>query len=103
MDESSIRYRGWRVVIAGFIMTFFGFGFGFYGHSVYLAELTTRARDETPIFATSTVSAAVTVSYLVSALLIVFVSDAVARLGPRLFAVVGAVPRLWAEAARRIA
>ena len=40
MDESSLRYPGWRVVVACFTMTLFGFGFGFYGHSVYLAELT---------------------------------------------------------------
>jgi hypothetical protein len=26
MTESSIRYRGWRVVIGCFTMTFFGFG-----------------------------------------------------------------------------
>jgi hypothetical protein len=40
MSEACMRYPGWRVVIACFAMTFFGFGFGFYGHSVYLAALT---------------------------------------------------------------
>lgn len=29
MHEFSIRYPGWRVVIACFTMTLFGFGFGF--------------------------------------------------------------------------
>lgn len=91
MDESSIRYPGWRVVIACFTMTLFGFGFGFYGHSVYLAELTIREGSDAPKIATGTVSAAVTAYYLLAALLMVFVSDIVAMLGPRLFATVGAV------------
>ena len=34
MREACMRYTGWPVVIACFAMTFFGFGFGFYGHSV---------------------------------------------------------------------
>jgi MFS family permease len=91
MKESSIRYPGWRVVIGCFTMTLFGFGFGFYGHSVYLAELTLRAGSDAPKIAISTVSAAVTAYYLSAALLMVFVSDVVAWLGPRLFAAVGAV------------
>src|SRR5262245_30713995 len=91
MDESSLRYPGWRVVIACFTMTLFGFGFGFYGHSVYLAELTIRQGGDAPKLATSTVSAATTAYYLLSALLIMLVSDAVARFGPRLVATGGAV------------
>lgn len=88
MKESSIRYPGWRVTMACFAMTLFGFGFGFYGHSVYFAELTTRGGGAA--FAASTVSAAVTVSYLVSALIMAFISDLMARLGPRVFAMMGA-------------
>ena len=44
--ELSYRYRGWRVVAGCFLMAMFGWGLGFYGHSVYLAELTrlTNAR-----------------------------------------------------------
>ena len=38
-DESSWRYRGWRVVIACFTIAMFAWGFGFYGHGVFLAEL----------------------------------------------------------------
>ena len=34
MTESSMHYPGWRVVIACFAMTFFGFGFGFYGGQI---------------------------------------------------------------------
>ena len=91
MDEGSLRYPGWRVVIACFTMTLFGFGFGFYGHSVFLAELTMREGENAPKLATSTVSAATTAYYLLSALLIVFVNDAIARFGPRLVATAGAV------------
>jgi cyanate permease len=89
MDESSLRYPGWRVVIACFTMTLFGFGFGFYGHSAYLAELTMRGNGNAAKLATSTVSAATTAYYLLSALFIVFVSDAIARFGPRLVATAG--------------
>ncbi|MCC7345780.1 MAG: MFS transporter, partial [Variibacter sp.] len=38
-DEFSLRYRGWRVVVLCFFMALFAWGFGFYGHAVYLAEL----------------------------------------------------------------
>ena len=88
MNESSIRYPGWRVATACFTMTLFGFGFGFYGHSVYFAELTTR--EGGAAFAASTVSAAVTVYYLTSALMMAFTSDLMTRLGPRVFAMTGA-------------
>src|SRR5215470_822463 len=91
MTESSIRYRGWRVVIGCFTMTFFGFGFGFYGHSVYLAALAMHDGGEAPPIAIGTVSTAVTVYYLAAAAIMVFVSDIVARLGPRLFAAIGAL------------
>jgi hypothetical protein len=37
--ETSLRYAGWRVVLACFLMAMFLFGFGLYGHGVYLAEL----------------------------------------------------------------
>src|SRR6516225_2498325 len=91
MTESSMHYPGWRVVIARFAMTFFGFGFGFYGHSVYLAALTIRDGTQAPRIAVSTVSTAVTVYYLTAAAIMVLISDLVARLGPRLFAAIGAV------------
>jgi len=86
-----MRYPGWRVVVACFAMTFFGFGFGFYGHSVYLAALTISDSTEAPRFAVSTVSMAVTAYYLTAAAIMVFISDLIAGLGPRLFAAIGAV------------
>jgi MFS family permease len=91
MSEACMRYPGWQVLIACFAMTFFGFGFGFYGHSVYLAALTTRDGTDAPSIAVSTVSTAVTVYYLAAAVIMVFISDLIARLGPRLFATIGAV------------
>jgi MFS family permease len=91
LTESSMRYPGWRVVIACFAMTFFGFGFGFYGHSVYLAALTIREGTDSLRISVSTVSTAVTVYYLAAAAIMVYISDLIARLGPRLFAAIGAV------------
>src|SRR5215475_8211947 len=91
MTENSMSYPGWRVVVACFVMTCFGFRFGFYGHSLYLAALTIRDDTDTPRIAVSTVSTAVTVYYLAAAAIMIFISDLIARLGPRLFAGIGAV------------
>jgi MFS family permease len=38
-DETSLRYAGWRVVLACFLMAQFLFAFGLYGQSLYLTEL----------------------------------------------------------------
>jgi predicted MFS family arabinose efflux permease len=76
--EVSYRYRGWRVVAGCFLMAMFGWGLGFYGHAVYLAELTRL--HGWPAAAISTAS---TLYYLVSAVLVVFVSDAIRRFGPQ--------------------
>jgi cyanate permease len=91
MTEGSIHCRGWRVVAACFVMSLVGMGFGFYGHSVYLAWLTIGKADDAPRIAIGTVSTAVTVYFLVSAAIMVFISDLVAALGPRLFAAIGAM------------
>jgi MFS family permease len=91
VKESSLRYPGWRVVVACFTMALFAYGFGLYGHGVYLAELTMQAGPDAPKLTATTVSAATTVYYLLSALLVVFVSDAIARLGPRIVTTVGAL------------
>ncbi len=76
--ELSYRYRGWRVVAGCFLMATFGWGLGFYGHSVYLAELT-RLHG----WPAGPISTASTLYYLVSALLVIFVSDAIHRFGPQ--------------------
>jgi MFS family permease len=85
-DESSIRYPGWRVVAVCFAMAVVCWGFGFYGHAFYLAEL--RRLHGWP---TAVISSATTAYYFVSAVLVVFISDAVRRLGARACAIAGAV------------
>jgi MFS family permease len=83
-DESSARYFGWRVVIACFLMALACWGFGLYGHSVYLAELT-RLHGWPP----SLIAGASTATYLLNAVLVIFTSNALARFGARRFVLFG--------------
>lgn len=78
LDETSIRYDGWRIVAVCFLVATFGWGFGFYGQSVYLAELH-RAQG----WPTSLVSGATTFFYLFGAVLVAFVAEAVRAFGAR--------------------
>jgi len=84
VDETSLHYAGWRVTLVCFVIAIFSWGFGFYGHGIYLAEL--RRLNGWPA---SLISGATTVYYLFSALLVVFVSEAIRRLGLRTFVVFG--------------
>lgn len=77
-DEASWRYPGWRVVLACFWMALFAWGFGFYGHGVYLVEL--QRQHGWPA---ASVAGGSTACYLVGAVLVAFVGDAVRRFGPR--------------------
>src|ERR1043165_2382178 len=83
-DESSPRYFGWRVVVACFLMALACWGFGLYGHSVYLAELT-RLYGWPP----SLIAGASTATYLLNGILVVFASDALTRFGARRFVLFG--------------
>ena len=83
-DEGSLRYPGWRVVAVCFVMAMFGWGFGFYGHAVYLAEL-----QRLHGWPAGLIASASTAYYLAGALLVAFVTDAIERLGPRRFILVG--------------
>src|SRR6202171_6351487 len=85
-DESSPRYFGWRVVAALFLVAVVAWGFGFYGQGVYLAEFSRRFG-----WPVAAIAGASTVFYLVSASLTVFISDALARFGPRLCVLFGVV------------
>jgi MFS family permease len=76
--ETSIRYDGWRIIVVCFLVATFGWGFGFYGQSVYLAELH-RARG----WPTSLLSGATTFFYLFGAVIVAFVAEAIRRVGPR--------------------
>jgi MFS family permease len=76
VDESSLRYPGWRVVLACFLVAFFIFGFGLYGHAVYLAEL-----QRLHGWSTGLISNASTLSFLLGSLLAAFTNDAMVRIG----------------------
>lgn len=59
------RYFGWRVVWAAFVLAVFGWGVGFYGPPIYLHTLVERNGWPLPL-----VSTAVTVHFLVGALVV---------------------------------
>jgi predicted MFS family arabinose efflux permease len=84
-DESSLHYEGWRIVAVCFLVATFGWAFGFYGQSVYLAEL--HREHGWPA---SLISGATTFFYLFGALIVVFVSEAVKKFGPRNCLIAGA-------------
>jgi MFS family permease len=76
--ESSPSYFGWRVVAACFLMALACWGFGLYGHSVYLAELQ-RLYGWPP----AVIAGASTATYLLNGCLVIFTQDALTRFGPR--------------------
>jgi predicted MFS family arabinose efflux permease len=78
IDEGSAHYEGWRIVAVCFLVATFGWAFGFYGQSVYLAEL--HRQQGWPA---SLISGATTFFYLFGAAIVVFVSEAVRAFGPR--------------------
>src|SRR5712675_1311913 len=78
IDETSIRYDGWRIVVVCFLLATFGWGLGFYGQSVYVAELH-RLRG----WPASLISGGTTFFYLFGAALVAFVSEAIKAFGPR--------------------
>ena len=69
IDETSIRYEGWRIVAVCFLLATFSWAFGFYGQSVYVAELQ-RLRG----WPASLISSGTTFFYLFGAALVAFVS-----------------------------
>jgi MFS family permease len=78
VEESSLRYDGWRVTAVCFVVAMFCWGFGLYSHGIYLSELQHRFG-----WSAALISSATTAYYLLTASLVVFVSDAIARFGPR--------------------
>jgi len=78
IDETSIRYDGWRIVAVCFVVATFGWGFGFYGQSVYVAEL-----HRLHGWPASLISSGTTFFYLFGALIVAFVNEAVRSFGPR--------------------
>ena len=65
-------------MVACFLMALACWGFGLYGHSVYLAELT-HLYGWPP----SVIAGASTATYLLNAVLVIFTSNALARFGAR--------------------
>jgi len=78
VDEASIRYDGWRIVVVCFLLATFGWGLGFYGQSVYVAEL-----QRLHGWPASLISSGTTFFYLFGAALVAFVSEAIKAFGPR--------------------
>jgi MFS family permease len=74
------------VVLACFLVALFIFGFGLYGHAVYLAEL-----QRLHGWSTGLISNASTLSFLLGSLLAAFTSDAMARIGTGRFLLCGIV------------
>jgi MFS family permease len=93
VDETSARYDGWRIVAVCFVVATFGWGLGFYGQSVYLAEL-----HRLHGWPASLISSATTFYYLFGALIVAFVSEAVRAFGPR-NCLVGGIVAMAAAAA----
>ena len=82
--ESALRYAGWRVVFACYVAAVFCWGFALYGHGVYLAEL-----NRLHGWPTSLIASATTGFYLLTAALVVFISDAITKLGPKRIMLIG--------------
>ena len=71
-------FFGWWVVGCTFLMALWGWGLGFYGLSIYLVALQQQNH-----WSSATVSFAITAYYLLGALLVTGLSDAMRRIGPR--------------------
>ena len=78
IPETSARYEGWRIVAVCFMVATFGWGLGFYGQSVYVAELHRLHGWPASLIASGT-----TFFYLFGALLVAFISEAIRVVGPR--------------------
>jgi MFS family permease len=83
-EETSLRYAGWRVVLACFLLALFLFGFGLYGNGVYLAELQ-RLRG----WPATMISGAVTLSFLIGNVSVIFTDELIAWLGLRRLVLLG--------------
>jgi MFS family permease len=83
-NESSLRYFGWRAVLACFLLALFIFGFGLYGQGLYLAELQ-RLRG----WSAALISGASTLSFLFSNVFAIFTGELIARLGIRRLVALG--------------
>ncbi len=78
-------YHGWWVVFCCFVVALYGWGFGFYGLSLYLVALQ-KIHGWSP----ATISAVVTFYYVAGSFLVMQVGDLIQKRGGRPVVVVGA-------------
>src|SRR4030088_1447500 len=83
-DVTHFCYPGWRVVLACFLVALFIFGFGLYGHGVYVAELQRRRGWSVPL-----ISGAITLTFLLSSIFATFPHELVARFGSKRLILLG--------------
>jgi MFS family permease len=83
-DETSPHYAGWRVVLACFLVALFIFGFGLYGHGVYVAELQ-RLRG----WPADLISGASTLTFLLSSIFVIFTNELLTKFGPKRLVLLG--------------
>ena len=86
IDETSPRYAGWRVVAACFVVAMCCWGL----RRFTAMASTWRSSIASTAGRRGSISSATTAYYLVTAALVVFISDAIARQGPRRVVLVGA-------------
>jgi hypothetical protein len=86
VDPKPIPFYGWRVVAAAFVLAVFGWGFGFYGPPIFL-HVVREARG----WPLSLVSTAVTVHFLVGAVVIANLPKGYHRFGVPAITKVGAL------------
>lgn len=78
------RYHGWWVVFCCFVVALYGWGFGFYGFSLYMVALQ-KLHGWSP----ATISAGVTLYYVVGAFMVMQVGDLIQKKGGRVVVIVG--------------
>src|SRR5689334_18071505 len=76
MKASGERFYGWTVVAGAFVLAVFGWGLGFYGPPVYL-----QAVREARGWSVGLISAAITVHFLVGAMVIARLPSIYRRFG----------------------
>ena len=84
MKKNLRRYHGWWVVICCFVIALYGWGFGFYGLSLYLVALQ-KAHGWSP----AAISAVVTFYYVAGSFLVMQVGDLIQRKGGRSVVIAG--------------
>src|ERR1700722_10910454 len=84
MNKVSNAYHGWWVVFCAFVIALYGWGFGFYGLSLYLVAL-----HKTHGWSPATISSAIAFYYLAGALLVMQVGDTIQKRGARIVVLTG--------------